>query len=275
MRWSKRARLFLLMDDHSRFVIHGRWYDNETLRAGQEVLRCGIVRYGLPASLYVDNGSAYSGHQLRLTCAVLGIRLIHTRPRQPQGRGKLERLFRLVREHFLLEAEKAGIATLKELNWRFWAWVESYLNERIHSETHEPPKARYEKAEPRRPEPRLLEQAFAWVDRRRVSKTATISFHGGQYETDPALVGKRVEIRYLPEDLTRLEVFLEGRSHGYAVPRRIGRHVHPKVPKAPPVPKPTGIDYLGAVLRQHDRRRAQGARPINYRDLNRKRESGS
>ncbi len=43
---SVRARLFLLVDDHSRLLVHGRWVGNETLRAGQEVLHAAILRQG-------------------------------------------------------------------------------------------------------------------------------------------------------------------------------------------------------------------------------------
>ena len=34
---------------------------------------------------------------------MLGIKLTHSTPRRPQGRGKIERLFRTVREQFLVE----------------------------------------------------------------------------------------------------------------------------------------------------------------------------
>src|SRR3990172_1833157 len=70
-----RARLFLLVDDHSRLLVHGRWVGNETLRAGQEVLHAAILRRGLPESLYVDNGASYSGAELSRSCAILGLRL--------------------------------------------------------------------------------------------------------------------------------------------------------------------------------------------------------
>jgi len=51
---SVRARLFVLVDDHSRLLVAGRWTGNETLRAGQELLHGAILRRGLPQSLYVD-----------------------------------------------------------------------------------------------------------------------------------------------------------------------------------------------------------------------------
>lgn len=250
---SVRARLFLLVDDHSRLLVAGRWTGNETLRAGQEVLHAAILRRGLPESLYVDNGAAYAGAELARSCAILGIRLIHSRPYAPQGRGKQERLNRVIRERFLLEATTVGIAGLDELNDRFLAWVERYLNVRVHSETGESPLARYARGQPRPADPELLRTAFLWSAHRRVSRTATVSFEGNEYEVDASLAGRTVELRYRPEDLFAIEVWWEGRQAGWCTPRRIARHVHRQAPPPPPEPAPaTGIDYLGQVLADHE-----------------------
>jgi transposase InsO family protein len=261
---SVRARLFVLVDDHSRLLVAGRWAGNETLRAGQELLHAAILRRGLPDSLYVDNGSAYSGAELARSCAILGIRLIHSRPYSPEGRGKQERLNRVIRERFLLEATQVGIASLDELNDRFAAWVERYLNVRVHSETGESPLARYSTGKRRDPHPDVLRTAFLWSALRRVSRTATISFEGNEYEVDAALAGRTVELRYRPEDLFAIEVWHGSRQVGWAEPRRIARHVHRQAPP-PPEPAPiaaTGIDYLGQVLADHE---AVTDGPIAYR----------
>jgi len=53
----------------------------------------------------VDNGSPFVSGQLLRACAVLGIRLIHSRPGRPEGRGKIERAFRTIREQVLGELE--------------------------------------------------------------------------------------------------------------------------------------------------------------------------
>jgi putative transposase len=260
---SVRSRLFLLVDDHSRLLVGGRWVGNETLRAGQEVLHAAILRRGAPDSLYVDNGAAYAGAELARSCAILGVRLVHSRPYAPEGRGKQERLNRVIRERFLLEAEQVGIASLDELNDRFAAWVERYLNVRVHSETSESPLARYAKVKRRDPHPEVLRSAFLWSAQRRVSRTATISFEGNEYEVDPGLVGRTVELRYRPEDLFAIEVWFGARQIGWATPRRIARHVHRQAPPPPAAPvTPTGIDYLGQVLADHD---AEQAAPIAYR----------
>ena len=262
---SVRARLFVLVDDHSRLLVHGRWVGNETLRAGQEVLHGAILARGLPESLYVDNGSAYSGAELARSCAILGIRLIHSRPYAPEGRGKQERLNRVIRERFLLEAETVGIASLDELNDRFAAWVSRYLNVRVHSETGESPLARYSKRPAKPAPPELLRMAFLWSASRRVSRTATVSFEGNEYEVDSGLAGRTVELRYRPEDLFAIEVWWRGQLNGWATPRRIARHVHRSAPPPPPAPAPaTGIDYLGQVLAAEE---AITGGPIAYRDL--------
>ena len=61
-------------------------------------------------------------------CAKLGIRLVHSTPGRPQGRGKIERFFRTVREQFLVELtgepDQTGrhlVGDLLELNRLFTA----------------------------------------------------------------------------------------------------------------------------------------------------------
>jgi putative transposase len=264
---SRRAYLFVLVDDYSRLLLHGRWLPEQDARAGQTVLRAALQRRGLPERLYVDNGAPYANAALERTCAVLGIRLIHSRPGAPEGRGKLERLNRFIRERFLVEAEAQGIASFAELNDRFAAWAERVCNTRQHAETGQAPVARFlSQGAPRAVEPSLLREAFRWAAVRRVSRTAAVSLAGTRYRVDPALVDRRVELRFDPEDLTRLDVYWEGQPVGQAVPFVVGRHVLRPVPPAdPPAPAaPTGVDYLGLVLAAHD---AELLGRIAFRDL--------
>ena len=127
---SRRAKLFLLVDDYSRLLVHGRWVTEENTRAGQEVLRSAISRRGRPEILYVDNGAPYANHQLSRACAVLGIALVHSKPYAPQGRGKQERLNSYIRSSFIAEIEARGTASFDELNDLFMAWAEQVANAR-------------------------------------------------------------------------------------------------------------------------------------------------
>lgn len=267
----RRAYLFCVLDDHSRFVVAARFAFAETTLALEGVLRTGFLALGLPDQLYVDNGSPFASAQLARICAVLGIRLVHSAPGRPQGRGKLERLFRTVREQFLVELDGREPASLDELNRLFLAWLHQAYHRRVHSETGETPLVRYTAQAPRRADagddPELLRQAFLWRETRTVTKTATVSLHGNRYEVDDALVGCRVELLYDPFDLERIEVRYQERPFGLAVPHTIGRHVHPAAAREPsqvePPPK-TGIDYLRLLESEHAQ---QLRRQINYRDL--------
>lgn len=250
---SVRARLFLIVDDHSRLLIHGRFMPVENTRAGQDVLRQAIVRRGVPEVLYADNGAPFNNAVLSRTCAILGVRLVHSKPYSPQGRGKQERLNRYIRERFLTEAEHHGIESLAELNDRFEAWAEQVANIRVHAETGQRPIDRWHTATPTHPTPARLVDAFRWSAVRKVTRTATISLEGNTYAVDPTLVGRRVEVRYDPEDLTRLDVYLNERPAGVATPFTIGRHTAKAVPQAArPAPEATGIDYLGMVQAAHE-----------------------
>lgn len=173
---SRRAKLFVLVDDHSRLLVHGRWMAEENTRAGQDVLRSAIARRGMPETLYVDNGAPYANHQLARACAVLGVHLVHSRPYKPQGRGKQERLNSYIRQSFIAEMEQRGVADLDELNDCFMAWAEQVANNRVHAETHQAPIERFlAELTPSIPPPGLLAEAFRWSVVRRVTKTATIN----------------------------------------------------------------------------------------------------
>jgi putative transposase len=115
-------------------------------------------------------------------------------------------------------------------------------------------------------EPSLLREAFRWSVMRRVTATASVSLAGNRYTVDEALVGRRVELRFDPEDLTKLDVYWEGHPAGQAIPFILGRHVHRQVPQAQPPtpPPPTGVDYLGLVLAAHD---AETIGRLVFRDL--------
>jgi putative transposase len=259
---SARARLFLIVDDHSRLLVDGRFFAHENARACQELLRRAITRRGVPDVLYADNGAPFSNAWLARTCGVLGVRLVHSRPYSPEGRGKQERLNRYIREAFLAEATHRGIESLEALNDLFAAWADHVANRRVHAETGQAPVARFEAGGPhRQADPGLLAEAFRWSVTRKVTRTATVPLEGNAYAVDPALTGRRVELRYDPEDLSRLDVFLDGKAAGAAVPFVTRRHVHRAVPQAAPAPPPaTGVDYLGLVAAAHDEAAGTGAK---------------
>jgi putative transposase len=261
----RRVFLFCFIDDHSRLLVGYRWAAREDVLNASRALRAGIAARGVPEAVYVDNGSPFVSGQLLRSCAVLGIRLIHSRPGRPEGRGKIERVFRTVREQLLVELEDRPPASLEELNRIFQSWVEQVYHRRVHSETGQAPLERFlAGGPPSVPTERALREAFRWSERRTVSKTGTVGMHGNTYEVDPELAGRQVDLIFDPLELAEVEVRLDGRHRGMAVPLQIKRHVHPRA--QPPVAsvEPTGIDYLGLIQKRREQELQQR---IDYRHL--------
>ncbi|HEY3260593.1 MAG TPA: hypothetical protein VGJ95_10050 [Pseudonocardiaceae bacterium] len=137
------------------------------------------------------------------------MRLVHSKPYSPQGRGKQERLNRYIREAFLAEATHQGIEGLDALNDLFAAWAEQVCNRRLHAETGQAPIDRFEQTGPHRAaDPDRLREAFRWSLTRRVTRTATVALEGNAYGVDPALVGRRVRNHRRPALLSRAAVVL-------------------------------------------------------------------
>jgi len=267
----RKTYLFAFLDDHSRLAVGYRFgFAEDTVRLAA-ALEPALASRGVPAHAYVDNGSAFVDSWLLRACAKLGIRLVHSTPHRPQGRGKIERFFRTVRDQFLVEVAGTSAAELAaqqltpaeallELNGHFTAWVESVYHHQVHSETGQTPLARWNEGwdrlghGPVMATAAALTEAFLWSELRIVTKTATVSLHGNIYQVEAALAGRKVELVFSPFNLEHLEVRHGDRSYGHAVPFRITRHTHPKArPETPePAPAPgTGIAYLQLVADAH------------------------
>ena len=186
----RKTYLFAFLDDRSRAVMAARFgYHEDTVRLAA-ALRPALASRGVPSSVYVDNGSPFVDSWLLRACASLGIKLVHSAPGRPQGRGKIERWFRTVREQFLVEvstpdpqASDAGtsVGDLAELNRLLIAWIETDYHTRIHSETGVAPLRRWIDGVSNplpRPSPAQLREAFLWAEYRTVTKTATVSLLG-------------------------------------------------------------------------------------------------
>jgi putative transposase len=260
-----KAILFAFMDDHARLFTGYRWVTAEDTVRAEAALRSGLASRGLPEAVYLDNGSPFVSAQLLRACASLGIRLIHSRPGRPEGRGKIERVFRTVRDQFLVEAAHAEVGDVVRLNQLFAAWVETIYHRATHSETKMTPRERFATGgAPRYPSAEQLHEAFLWSETRTVTKTATVTLFANIYEVDAALVGRKVELVFDPFDLTRVEARFNNRPMGPAVPVTIGRHAHPAARAEPGIEAPppvTGIDYLNLVEARAD---AEMDRRISY-----------
>jgi transposase InsO family protein len=209
-----KSYLIAIIDDHSRLAVHANFFLSEGLDDFKFCLKTAIEKRGLPQKLYIDNGSCYKALNLEQVTACLGIGIAHTPPYTPQGRGKIERWFRYVRDNFLCTCPKD--ISLDMLNELFDDWIENY-NERIHSTTEQAPLARYQaNMKCVRPAPKDLINYFRMVEFRKVKKDRTVRLNGATFEVPIELIDFRVELKFHKESAEDVEVFLDGKSFGKA-----------------------------------------------------------
>lgn len=250
---NRQSYLIAILDDHSRMIVHAEFYLSERRESFLDCLRLAIMKRGLPQKLYIDNGSCFRALHLEQVTAQLGIAIKHSRPYTPQGRGKIERWFRYVRENFLqVFALKEGQAApkLDLLNQNFSDWVDEY-NNREHSSTKQTPMKRYQEGVSHvRPSPEGLLDYFRQIEHRRVKRDRTIRVMGGIFEVPVGLIDKKVELRFHPEDLSQIEIYFDGKSYGLATV--VNAHVNAKIGRNWD-PKLQSKEKLVEVLTDHER----------------------
>lgn len=256
---NRQVHLLAWIDDYSRLA-YGQFYFEEKGPRLEDCLKRAILRYGLPQRIYVDNGAIYSSHHLQRVCGRLRIRLSHSRPYRPMGRGKIERFFRFVDQSFGPEVQvlirEGKITTLAQLNEFFWAWLDVGYNRRRHGSTGQAPLDRWNQdpTQIRRIEATALREAFLWEEQRMVDKTSCFSMYGNNYEVDLALARRKVTLRYDPYDLGQIQVWCDEQRYTDAVPVQLRRTRHRGVePEPTPVPA-TGLNYLALAKKQHEER---------------------
>jgi len=223
----KRRKTYLIafIDDHSRLITHARFYLSEGVTCFMTAFADAVSRRGLPRKLYVDNGSAFRSRQLEYTAAALGIALVHARPYQPAGKGKIERFFKNIRTHFLPSFKGD---TLEEINEVLACWLDEGYHRRIHGSTGETPFKRFtSRMECLRSAPDNLKDFFRKTVRRRVNKDRSVVVDRRLFEAPVELIGKRVELLYHEENPEHVEVRYSEKSFGLL--RQVDLHVNSRV----------------------------------------------
>jgi transposase InsO family protein len=221
----KKTYLCAIIDDHSRLMAHAQFYLSESLDSLKNCLKQAVQKRGLPQKFYTDNGACYRAVNLDQITASLGIALYHSRPYTPQGRGKIERWFKTIRDSFLPLVSE--VTTLESLNEHLDEWVDRY-NTRPHGSTKESPFNRYkENMSCVRPAPARLMDYFRRIEFRKIKKDRTFSLQGKMFEAPVVLIEKRVELKFQEDDPENIEIFFDGRSFGSAV--KLNVHTNSKI----------------------------------------------
>jgi len=245
----RQSFLCAILDDASRLIPHGQFYADQGLESLLDCLRQAIAARGVPIRLYVDNGKIYRSRQLERIGASIGILIVHTPPYQPEGRGKIERFFRTVREQFLASIDRQAVRTLADLDARFQVWLDSVYHREKHGALETTPLQRWQRdiehVRQLPPSTDLRRLFFYRVDRL-VRRDSTFLIHGRFYEAPPQLAGRRIEVRFDPLDPIEMDLYFEGQfvSTARPVDAVINAQLPPVAKPESPSGAPTGINYV-------------------------------
>jgi transposase InsO family protein len=254
-----RMQVFLhaTLDDASRLIPHAQFYPSQGLDAALDCLRQAMAARGVPVRLYIDNAKMYRSPQLARIAASLGTLIIHSRPYQPEGRGKIERCFRTVREQFLANLDRKRLLSLDQLNERLHAWIESVYHRSEHSAIGTTPLLRWQKdiEQVRQLPPGAdLRRLFLHRLDRLVRRDSTFLLRNRLYEAPSHLAGHTVEVRFDPVDTAEVEVWFQGKLQAAArlLDPIVNGQLPAAKPDAPPTPESTGINFVELVNEKKD-----------------------
>lgn len=211
--------LIVLLDDYSRYILKARFCFSDGLVSNLQMIRETVEQYGVFRLLYTDNASwfkvirhnksMYETHskeeyesQITRACRETGITHITHKPYQPQGKGKIERLFHFMQERlidggFLIDANDPLEAVNRKLN----GWVSWYNTKHINRTTGVAPKERFD---PNGFTPLngncCLDDIFCLKDTRKVDKCNQFSYQGAVYTipSDKCMVAYTVKLHVVP-----------------------------------------------------------------------------
>ena len=215
-----QTRLIAFLDDASRVCCHGQFFPAENVDTLIEALRAAFYKRGVPACLYVDNGSIYTSKEIIQICARVGCLLAHTPVRDGAAKGKIERFFRTAREQFL--ALELDLSSLEALNRQFTHWVEEQYNAQIHSVLGMSPLDRFALDRNRvrfLPPNEANDELFFVEEDRHVRADNTFSFQAVRFEAPRHLPDRTIQVRFQRKAPTRrVVVYYKGERMGEARP---------------------------------------------------------
>lgn len=199
------AYLVGTIDDHSRFILGGKWFSQQTQMNVFRVWYHCLFQWGLPKAMLQDKGSQYKANSrytqtgeyaqstFQFYAKALGIDLIFAH--RAQTKGKIEKFWRFVQQDFARENMK--VKSFDELNKSFFKWQIHYNETFKHSGigmNGRTPAEAYQPSEKRKPKQELQELLTITI-RRLVYRDSTISLFGKRYRVPNEFITCRIWVR--------------------------------------------------------------------------------
>ena len=268
---SKQVYLSAFIDDATRYIVAGKFYDNQSTEVVEDTLRTAIMHYGKPNKIFVDNGKQYKNKWLQKACNRLGIRLVYSKPYHPEGKGKIEYFNRRI-DSFLSEAALNKHKSLEDLNQDFQLWLEAYYHKNPHSSLDGRSPATAFSSDSRRlnfVDASELQEVFLHSHERQVDKTGCISFEGQTYEVGVRLIGRKVEVYHDPTWVNEVEIRHKDLEPFKAKVQVIGANcgVESELPGQMSLLEPEESRLLKALNKSNITHRTNKETAISFKDL--------
>jgi hypothetical protein len=265
-----------IIDDATRYVVHGEFYLHQRLPILEDSLRKAIVENGIPETIYVDNGKIFISKWFRAACAHLGIIHIAAAAYCPQSKGKVERFNRTMGE-FLDEITLEPVETLKELNDKWKLWLREYYHKRPHqglplkegTKEHLSPEEAWnnDKTELTAATPEKCRESFMWEIIRKTDKTGCFTVEGILFDAGTEYVGKTIELRYDPFNMEKVELWEGGEKKKIVEQLKISEYNGRKrsvAKNAIERSKKSGSRLLGALEKEKKAKQAKKHQAISF-----------
>jgi len=207
---SHRVRIVSLLDDCSRFILAALVVASESLVSVCRAFCNATARYGLPDTFYADRGSPYDAYIFRQGLALLGIRRINTKARNPSAHGKIEAYHRSLGRWFLKELPHQPVTGFVHLQQLLDAFIDKLYNRHIHRELKKSPYDVFNNTiSLRTVSLQRLHQAFVKISLQLPHpKTGTVRVNGVMFRVPFQYLIPRSKLRIAEDLLDSKEVFL-------------------------------------------------------------------
>jgi hypothetical protein len=167
----------------------------------------------------VDNGSIYTSKEITLICARLGCLLSHAPLRDGAAKGKIERVFRTVRECFL--CRQLDLSSLQALNRQWILWMEDDYNAQPHSTLGMRPIDRFGLDLSRirfLPPCQANDELFYLEETRQVKADNTFSLKNIRWEAPVDVRHRQIQVRFDRYHFAQVVVYFKSQRLGFARP---------------------------------------------------------
>lgn len=196
----EKKRMFIIgiIDDASRMIVGIDVFFNDNYVNFMSVLKNAVKKYGKPKILNLDNGAPYKNKQIALLAARAGLCLYHNKPYYGQGKAKIERWFKTMKDHFMAAFNLTTKTTIDEFKSELLDYVVKYNNS-IHSSLNNiSPITRFFDSgeEIIKIDDKKIDERFLLEIERKTSPDCVIQIDNIEFEVPQIYSNKRIKLRY-------------------------------------------------------------------------------